>query len=123
MFCPECGAEYREGITECSDCEVALVAEPPPAPAHPEPDLVEVLGTTDPALLPVVLSLLESAGIEAVVEGDEVMGVLPFGEFGGGRWSEEGRGLGVVVKVPRQQAEEAQRLLSDVQEGGEGDGE
>jgi hypothetical protein len=27
MYCPVCGAEYRPGFTECSDCQVALVAE------------------------------------------------------------------------------------------------
>ncbi len=27
MFCPECEAEYRPGFTECSDCQVPLVAE------------------------------------------------------------------------------------------------
>jgi hypothetical protein len=30
MFCPECKAEYRPGFTRCSDCDVSLVAEPPP---------------------------------------------------------------------------------------------
>jgi hypothetical protein len=25
MFCPVCKAEYREGFTRCSDCEVELV--------------------------------------------------------------------------------------------------
>jgi hypothetical protein len=29
MFCPECKAEYREGFTQCADCEVELVAELP----------------------------------------------------------------------------------------------
>ena len=27
MVCPKCGAEYRDGFTKCSDCE--LVAAPP----------------------------------------------------------------------------------------------
>lgn len=31
MFCPVCRAEYRQGITTCSDCEVALVPALPPA--------------------------------------------------------------------------------------------
>lgn len=26
MFCPLCQAEYRDGVTECSDCHVALVS-------------------------------------------------------------------------------------------------
>jgi|SRR5215472_11240758 len=26
MFCPLCKAEFRDGVTKCSDCHVALVA-------------------------------------------------------------------------------------------------
>jgi hypothetical protein len=39
MYCPVCGAEYREGFTVCSDCQVALVPDPPRDPsAHPFTD-------------------------------------------------------------------------------------
>lgn len=31
MYCPVCGAEYRPGFTVCSDCQVALVPDPPRA--------------------------------------------------------------------------------------------
>jgi hypothetical protein len=31
MYCPLCGAEYRPGFTICSDCQVALVPDPPRA--------------------------------------------------------------------------------------------
>jgi hypothetical protein len=30
MWCPECGAEYREGVTLCADDGAALVNDPPP---------------------------------------------------------------------------------------------
>ncbi len=29
MYCPECHAEYQEGITECADCGVDLVDKEP----------------------------------------------------------------------------------------------
>ena len=28
-YCPNCGAEYLEGVQECADCEIPLVDEPP----------------------------------------------------------------------------------------------
>lgn len=29
LYCPQCGAEYREGFSSCSDCHVLLVHEKP----------------------------------------------------------------------------------------------
>ena len=38
MFCPNCRAEYREGFTRCSDCNVELVnVLPPPSANASEP--------------------------------------------------------------------------------------
>jgi hypothetical protein len=34
-WCPECGAEYREGIEACAKCEAALQASPPPPREDP----------------------------------------------------------------------------------------
>lgn len=124
MICPECGAEYRQGITECADCEVPLTAAPPAEVEHPEPDLVMVAEIAEPTLLPVVVGLLESAGIEPVVEGDEIMGLWPVGQAISG-WTGDGRGLRAVIRVTADRAEEARALLAEVDErtGGETDGE
>jgi len=85
MFCPECGAEYREGFTECADCQVPLVWERPrelepdsgldasfPARGQPDLELVTVLETSDPLLIGAAKSLLEGAGVPFYVAGDEV---------------------------------------------------
>ena len=86
MFCPECGAEYREGIVKCSDCDVALVAT---APEPPEPeqaewvDLVTVLTSSDPALLAVAKSLLEADGITFIARGEGLQDLFGLGRVGG----------------------------------------
>ena len=53
MICPRCGADYREGFSRCSDCDVDLVAVPDSTNASTEP---LALVSTDARL--VVLSQL-----------------------------------------------------------------
>jgi len=80
-WCPECGAEYREGFTRCSDCDAPLVDAPPPAagtPARPGPEWAEVASyrTTEEAHL--AAGLLEENGIPAeVVDRHVVLNPFP----------------------------------------------
>lgn len=41
MYCPLCGAEYRPEFAVCSDCQVALVPDPPrgPSPSTDDPSV------------------------------------------------------------------------------------
>ena len=52
MYCPLCRAEYRPGFTECSDCQVRLIADPPPQsfdrPSKGGPSFAPVWSGDDP---------------------------------------------------------------------------
>lgn len=52
MYCPLCRAEYRPGFTTCSDCQVALVPDPPPEsfdrPSKNGPSFAPVWAGEDP---------------------------------------------------------------------------
>jgi hypothetical protein len=73
MYCPECGVEYREGFTECSDCGVALVDGAPPelpdvaAPAEWAP----VFDSAEPVAISFAKATLEDAGIPFLTPGEE----------------------------------------------------
>jgi hypothetical protein len=86
MQCPECGGEYRDGFTQCADCEVALVPAPPPGAAEaeePDVELVSVLETGDPAEIALAESLLLEAGIPYAKHGDRVQDLFGIGRVGG----------------------------------------
>jgi hypothetical protein len=80
-WCPKCGAEYRDGFSECADCGVALIDEAPApeakadhhhrephvdGPFSPDDDTVELL-RTNPLEAEVIAARLMSEGIPAAV--------------------------------------------------------
>ncbi len=111
MICPNCRSEFREGVARCPDCDVELVASLPAA-GHPgaRADWVEVIDTADVALLPILRSALDGAGIPYVVEGDEGLGLWPLSlhetAFG------VKHGLAARFFVPADRAAEAHELLA-----------
>jgi hypothetical protein len=112
MYCPQCGVEYRDGFTECSDCHVPLSAgtlppEPEAPPSDPALDLVVVIETNDRIQLALTKGLLEDAGIPFFVLGQIatlVQDVDPFLH----KW--------VRVQVPRDREAEARELLESMAE-------
>jgi hypothetical protein len=69
MYCPVCGAEYRAGFSICSDCQVALVPDPPRSSAagsagKDEP-LVTVWAGDDPLKHAEICEALERNDIPA----------------------------------------------------------
>ena len=124
MFCPECGAEYRPEISECAECGVRLVVTLPAdwrsgadsmTGRRPDPHskTVEVFSTTDTMLLPIVKSLLESAGVDFYIQGEEALGLLPVGAMGS---SVSRASLAARVHVFERDAPTVRQLLSEISE-------
>jgi hypothetical protein len=72
MYCPQCGAEYRQGFTTCSDCHVFLVHERPDSleqesvsqPGDPNKDpFCSFWKGTDARICAELCTVLDEAGI------------------------------------------------------------
>lgn len=70
---------------------------------------VMVFETTDVSLLMVVKSVLEDAGIDYTVQGEEASTLLPLGPFGAGL---SRHGFGARIHVPEDQASDAEAVLA-----------
>ena len=111
MFCPKCGAEYRDGFYECADCQVQLVSELPTEleekPGGPEKKhvkLVTVVKVGNPVHLALVKSILEEAGIPFIMKGIESDNVFLVSK------------VDAEVQVDREDEQEAKRLLEELDE-------
>jgi len=85
MFCPKCKAEYRVGFIRCSDCDVELVDYLPvetPVPKEvsrgfesdrfeAEAKLVVVRTYQSGLDADLAKTVLEAAGIESMIRGDD----------------------------------------------------
>jgi len=112
MICPNCKAEYVEGFTRCSDCDIDLVARLPLEPAGPVHDeyVSYVPVTTAQGQLETgqIQSFLESNGIPSEVRGEAFRNV----------YGMVVDGLGAVdVLVPKEQAATALDLLDKADHG------
>lgn len=77
MFCPKCGAEYRDGFTHCPDCDVDLVKElPQEKPKHQKEEknddktFVPVLSTYNLGDIALIKSILDNERIEYFLQGE-----------------------------------------------------
>ncbi len=79
MFCPNCKAEYMEGILRCAECDVDLVFELPAEPDQiPEyVDWVNIISFADKYEADLAQGLLEANDIEAVTLSDDCGSVYP----------------------------------------------
>ena len=106
-------AEYEDHATLCSDCDTELVAEKPEfeAPADPSWDeMVPIMHVSDPALGPVIESILDGAGIHHYVHGSNVQNLFGAGRIGAGFNVVAGQ---PVLFVDSARVEDAKALLSE----------
>ena len=106
MFCPECKAEYVDGIVECADCHVPLVASLPEKAENEtqtgEPvEWVPLLTTTYEADIAFLKSVLDSEGIAFWVDGEH-RGIIRRGN------------MGSVFYVDAARLQDAQNLVRDL---------
>jgi hypothetical protein len=106
MFCPNCRAEYEEGVKMCVDCDVELVQELPPLDTAEYVDLVDFETYPDRNEAELAKGVLSGSGIDAVIYGDEYGGYAPALSF-----SE-----GVRLLVKKKDLVRARLVLMEVEE-------
>jgi hypothetical protein len=74
-YCPQCGAEYRAGFDECSDCLIPLVDERPQGEPVPAKEVFD--RETSPNLVAVYMAdRMQAELVRAAIEGSGVPAVL-----------------------------------------------
>lgn len=106
MFCAACGEEYPEGMRLCPECRVPLTIGP--AGERTGGDLEALIRTSlvNPVAITLAKSLLEEAGIEYFVMGQNIAARQESGNFIGW-WS---------IRVPKAQEAEAREIVESVEQ-------
>jgi len=117
MFCPRCGADYREGFDTCSDCGVPLVSEKDfrrlqearrrEDQRRRDIETVEVYSVQGEAEADIIRSLLEANGIKSFSTGQSVQSVHPFTVDGLGH---------LKIMVRKEDAIEARKIIGEYSE-------
>ncbi len=106
MFCPNCKAEYREGYTHCSDCDVDLVPNLSENSNSNQDELdsddafVSLFSTYNLADIAVIKSILDDNDIEYFIQGENTAYIRGYMDPS-------------ILKVRKDQADTVKELLKD----------
>ena len=106
VICPHCRAETDDSAERCDQCGAWLVATVPDSGG--ESELRVLLKTSDLAWLAVIKSLLDSAGIDYMAQGEEGLRQIPI-SWPGGFFSS--MTMGVVLWVRSEDLDAARALI------------
>ena len=96
LWCPSCGAEYRADTTQCADCRVALIPDPPQFLDGDDGGLVE-LGEWPRVQAQVLRRRLETASVSVMIE-----------------WSGQSGDATGILLVPEDQAEFGAAVVNEI---------
>ena len=115
MKCPRCGSEYRPDFSRCTDCDEALIPSPPAEGDDPRShiELVRVFEGRNPAVIPLVESLFEDAGIEYNTSSESLQDLFAGGRLGTGYNNAIGP---VFFSVRKEDEAEARAILTTLEE-------
>ncbi len=117
MICPDCGAEYREGITICADCSIPLITksaydqrvkmkevEEAKQESAARIDLVPIHSVQGMMESDLIQAMLEASGIRNITRSTATASVHPFTMDGLGE---------ITIVVSEEDAEEARRVIQE----------
>lgn len=115
MKCPTCGSEYRPGFSRCTDCDQELIPSPPAEDADPRSqiELVRVFECGNPAVIPLVESLFDDAGIEYNTSSESLQDLFALGRLGTGFNNAIGP---VFFSVRKEDEAEARSILATLEQ-------
>jgi hypothetical protein len=102
MFCPNCKAEYIDGISECADCHVPLVQTLPDERQGKAVEWEPLVSSPNMGDLALIKSLLQSEGILYWVQGEN-RALVP-----------HGIPFGAMVHVEKSQHTAAKKLIQNL---------
>ncbi len=118
MRCPDCGTSITPQAETCLQCGVRIVWDGGTAEFYPPETFVPVFVAYDPAMLPVVESLLTANGIPFVVPNEVTQDIMGLGRLAGGYNLIVGP---PVVRVSSEHAQAASKLIASVTEASSGE--